>query len=89
MGLFGNTAEDYIHASLKEIDTVIPAKNLKKVREWLVSINTRIKQGTIVVDKDIINKIKHLLKSIEKEEMHANAAIQKMENLMFEISKKQ
>ena len=90
MGLFGPNIGRDIHKSLNEIkdiraDMVLNAKNLEKVREWLTSINTRIKNGTLKGDESVIHDIKIILEQIEKREEKENEGIQKIQNLMYQL----
>lgn len=89
MGLFPPTTKK-IAKELQEIqeieaEKVLNAKNLQKVREWLISINTRIRQGTLTGKEEAINKIKKLLKFIENREKEEHEAVAEIEGAMYEL----
>ena len=87
---FGKTK---VEKALKEIDKIdfnksMDTQHLRKIQEWLISLNTRIKNRQLSGKEKGIKELEILLREIEKKEADEKAIIQKIENTMNQISMK-
>lgn len=91
--MFGTSPKRKIAKELKDIEDIIKsdkynASQLTKIREWLISINTRINNNSLQLTSenvDKINKIKSILGRIELQELKASDEIKNIENIMFSL----
>ncbi|MCK5283778.1 MAG: hypothetical protein KAK00_10335 [Nanoarchaeota archaeon] len=87
---FGKTK---VEKALKEIEKIdfnksMDTQHLRKIQEWLISLNTRIKNRQLSGKEKGIKELEILLREIEKKEADEKAIIQKIENTMNQISMK-